>query len=262
MHVADRDRLLLVSDLAYQARGRRYGDEDVALAARLRESFDVALCHPLDAERLMPGFDAVMMRNSGPVDRYRAAYDAFRAAALRDGVPVFNELTGKADIHGKKYLVDLTGAGARVVPTADTAEGAAALPKAGEYIVKPRGGADSIGLRTVAYEVSFYFVDRDFQYAMYAPRPARRWELRRYDAGVDDLRFAQWFVDWNDIDHGIQRVDACRTGEGRLLLMELEDLNPYLSLELVDDGVRDAFTSRVTESLHALLAKSPVRTVR
>ncbi len=43
--MATRARILFVTDLAYPAQGRRYGDEDVWLAARLRETFDVASCH-------------------------------------------------------------------------------------------------------------------------------------------------------------------------------------------------------------------------
>ena len=49
------------------------------------------------------------------------------------------------------------------------------------------------------------------------------------------------FIDWNTIDKGIQRVDACRAKDGRLLLVELEDLNPYLSLLEVNDQTRDLF---------------------
>jgi hypothetical protein len=48
-------------------------------------------------------------------------------------------------------------------------------------------------------------------------------------------------------------VDACRTREGELLLVELEDLNPYLSLDLVDEATREAFVARMTRPLHALL---------
>lgn len=80
-----RARILYVTDLAYPARGRRYCDEDIALSARLREEFDVALCHPLDAAALMDGFDAVVVRNSGPVLLYQAAYDAFRERPSRAG---------------------------------------------------------------------------------------------------------------------------------------------------------------------------------
>lgn len=40
-----------------------------------------------------------------------------------------------------------------------------------------------------------------------------------------------YFRIWDDLNWGIQRVDACRSEQGELLLVELEDLNPYLSFE-------------------------------
>lgn len=270
-----RPRLLYVTDLAYPARGRRYGDEDVFLASRLRETFDLALCHPRDAAALMDAFDAVLVRNSGPVLGYREEYAAFRAQAAERGTRVYNQLTGRADMAGKQYLLDLTAEGFPVVPTVGRAEDLHRLPAADRYVVKPRLGADSLGLRVVpaervrgevsgdvlvqpyvdfAYEVSFYFVDHDFQYALYAPDPARRWDLRPYEATVPDLEFARRFVDWNTVAHGVQRVDACRAPGGGLLLVELEDLNPYLSLDALDEERRDAFVAALTASLHRFLA--------
>ncbi|WP_225828867.1 hypothetical protein [Streptomyces naphthomycinicus] len=267
---AARPRLLYVTDLAYQARGRRYCDEDVHLTSRLRAHFDLALCHPLDAAALMDGFDAVVVRNSGPVLGYQGEYDAFRARALAVGARVYNPLTGKADMAGKQYLLDLTAAGFPVIPTVDRVEDLHLLPSAERYVVKPKLGADSLGLRIVpggriaehvagdvliqpcvdfAYEVSFYFVDDDFQYALYAPDPERRWELRPYAATAADLEFARRFVDWNDLGYGIQRVDACRAPDGGLLLVELEDLNPYLSLDALPEEARDAFVAAFTASL-------------
>ncbi|MFI1182994.1 hypothetical protein ACH4UT_26045 [Streptomyces sp. NPDC020799] len=275
MPAEPRRRLLYVTDLAYEARGRRYCDEDIFLSSRLRAEFDIALCHPLDAAALMEGFDAVVVRNSGPVLHYQAAYDDFRALAEKQGVRVYNQLSGKADMVGKRYLLELTAAGFPVIPTIDDPRDIGRLPEADEYVVKPKLGADSIGLEFVprerlaelpygdvlvqpripfAYEVSFYFVDRDFQYALYAPRPDRRWELEAYEPSAADLEFAQRFVDWNDIDHGIQRVDACRAPGGELLLVELEDLNPYLSLELLEPAVRDAFAANMAASVHRLIA--------
>ncbi|MEU1196134.1 hypothetical protein ABZ446_07930 [Streptomyces sp. NPDC005813] len=277
-----RPRVLFVSDLAYPAKGRRYCDEDIFLTSRLREDFDVALCHPLDAERLMHGFDVVVVRNSGPVLNYQEQYDAFRARAVADGVRVFNELSGKGDMAGKRYLLDLTAAGYPVIPTVDRAEDLGLLPDSGQYVVKPKLGADSIGLEFVSreqlagraygevlvqpridfrYEVSFYFVDRTFQYALYAPDPDRRWALEPYEPTAADREFAQRFVDWNDIDHGIQRVDACRAPGGDLLLVELEDLNPYLSLDVLSPGVRDSFVAGVKTSLRGLIGRETVRAV-
>ncbi|MEV0478930.1 hypothetical protein [Streptomyces prunicolor] len=249
----------------------RYCDEDIDLTSRLREDFDLALCHPLDAAALMDGFDAVVVRNSGPVLGYQAEYDAFRERALRTGARVYNQLSGRADMAGKQYLLDLSAAGFPVIPTVDRVEDLDLLPRTDRYVVKPKLGADSIGLEIVeadrlpaladgsvliqpcvdfSYEVSFYFVDHDFQYALYAPDTEKRWQLEPYEPAPADLEFAQRFIDWNGIDHGIQRVDACRAPDGRLLLVELEDLNPYLSLETLDDTRRDAFVAALKAALH------------
>ncbi len=273
-HPPARRRLLVVTDLAYPARERRYGDEDVFLTTRLREHFDLALCHPRDAAALMDAFDAVVIRNSGPVLHYRDAYDAFRDRAAARGTRVYNPLHGRGDMAGKTYLLELTTAGYPVIPTVDRPEDLHLLPAAREYAVKPRAGADSIGLTFVPragldglingdvlvqprvdfrYEVSFYFVDDAFRYALYAPDPARRWILEPYEPGAADLAFARRFIDWNTLDHGIQRVDACRAPDGGLLLVELEDLNPYLSLDRVPEPTRDAFVAAVTASLHRFL---------
>jgi hypothetical protein len=267
-----RAKILYVTDLTYPARGRRYGDEDSFLSRQLRDHFDVALCHPLDAVALMRTFDAVIVRNSGPVLHFQTEYDEFRIAALDQGTRVFTQLTGKADQVGKQYLVELSDAGYPVIPTTDTDP--SSLPESPGYLVKPKLGSDSIGLRKVSrdelttlpldgllaqplidfqYEVSFYFVDRDFQYALYTPDPAQRWELQPYRPTDDDLAFAQRFVDWNTIDSGIQRVDACRTVAGDLLLVELEDLNPFLSLASTTDRNRTAFVNRLASSLGTLL---------
>lgn len=274
MPAGPRPSVLLVTDLAYEARGRRYCDEDIHLTSRLREDFDIALCHPRDAAALLEGFDAVVVRNSGPVLHYQEAYDAFRARARELGTRVYNPLGGRGDMAGKQYLVDLSRAGYPVIPTVDRAADLGLLPEAEGYVVKPKLGADSVGLRFVRtpellpeadgtqlvqpridfrYEVSFYFVDHDFQYALNAPHPERRWVLEPYAASAEDLAFARSFIDWNTLDHGVQRVDACRTEAGELLLVELEDLNPYLSLDRVAPPVREAFVARMTESLRELL---------
>jgi len=270
-----RPTILYLTDLTYQAASRRYCDEDIFLSSRLADEFTVALCAPLDAVRLMKKFDAVVLRNTGPVIHYKPAFDAFHQKALTDRVRVHNALTGRADILGKQYLVDLTDLGYPVIPTANDYAGSLTLPTALKYLVKPLYGADSCGVRvidrsrlaqvdlsndvviqpyiTFAYEVSFFFLDHRFQYALFAPDPARRWILKEYKPTADDLTFAHQFVQWNTVGHGIQRVDACRTPEGELLLVELEDLNPYLSLDLWDDKARELFIEDFKDSLKALL---------
>ncbi|MDT7787107.1 MAG: hypothetical protein QOF58_5526 [Pseudonocardiales bacterium] len=266
--------VLYVSDLAYPARGRRYCDEDIYLTSQLRKAFNLAVCHPEDAAHLMRGFDTVVVRNSGPVIDYPEAYAHFREQARATGQRVYNPLTGKADMAGKQYLIDLTGQGYPVIPTIDTPDHLDRLPDTAEYAVKPKAGADSHGLEFVTrdalahktggdlliqpkidfrYEVSFYFVDHEFQYALNAPDPAHRWELTEYTPATADLEFAEKFIDWNDLGHGVQRVDACRTQDGELLLVELEDLNPYLSLDRVPDETRERFVQAMTSSIRGSL---------
>ncbi len=151
----------------------------------------------------MDRFDVVVVRNSGPVIHDMAGYEALRAAAREGGVPVFTDLRGKADQVGKQYLLDLFAAGYPVIPTVHDLDHLDRLPAVDELVVKPRFGADSLGLEFVtrddlatldlggrllqpridfAHEISFCFVDRTPQYALYAPDPAARWRLEPYAA--------------------------------------------------------------------------------
>jgi hypothetical protein len=281
--VSPHPRILYVTNPFYEANGREYAGEDVYLSGRLAQTFDVHTCLPTEAVDLMAGFDAVVVRNSGPVLTYPEAYAAFRERALATGQPVYNELSGKADMLGKQYLLDLHAAGFPVIPSVSAAEAVASvsgagdgglLPASGRYVVKPLLGADSVGLSVVsadqlastargdvlvqplvdvAYEVSLYFVDHTFVYALRTPDAERRWLLEPYVASEADLVFARRFVDWNDIEHGVQRVDACRTTTGELLLVELEDLNPFLSLDRTTTSEREGFVQAFTGAIGRLL---------
>ena len=131
-------------------------------------------------------------------------------------------------------------------------------------MIKPKDGADSIGLECLTkeellkrnltdgktliqpaidfkYEVSFYFINDKLEYALYAPDKSKRWELQKYNFTNKNIKFAEKFIKWNKIKNGIQRVDACRTQDGKLLLVELEDLNPYLSILELDENTREKF---------------------
>jgi hypothetical protein len=275
--VRKRAQVLYVTDPDYPARGRDYAAEDRLLVDDLRRTFEIETCPPQKAPGAMARHDLVVVRNSGPVAAYPEAYAAFRDEAGCSGTPVYNELTGKADMVGKQYLLDLSAEGRPVIPTVASVRELAALPATDAYVVKPLLGADSAGLYVadaaqlaseptegmliqprldIAYEVSFYFVDDVFVYALHTPDPEQRWELAPYTASEADLAFARGFIEWNDIRHGIQRVDAARTTDGELLLVELEDLNPYLSLDRTTEAERARFVQAFTEALQRLLASA------
>ena len=77
--------------------------------------------------------------------------------------------------------------------------------------------------------------------------------MKEYVPTEEDLAFAKRFIDWNNLDWGIQRVDACRSGRGELLLVELEDLNPYLSLLELSEETRQNFIEAMKKSLQKAL---------
>ncbi|MEO6684521.1 MAG: hypothetical protein ABIN24_01090, partial [Dyadobacter sp.] len=246
--------ILYLTDLYFEAKGRKYYEEDLYLTSRLREHFDVLLCHPCDSEKFEEIVDLIVYRNTGPVMYYKNYFNSFITRINTKSLACYNTMSGRADMKGKSYLADLTKDGYPVIPTIEHLQDLPLLPKSDKYMVKMKNGADSIGMQVVdkeelaeinlegnivqpfvdfVYEVSFYFIDKDFQYALYAPDKDKRWNLEIYEATADDLLFAERFIAWNTVNHGIQRVDACRTSTGDLLLVELEDLNPYLSLDLL-----------------------------
>lgn len=269
--------ILFVTDLYYEAKGRNYYEEDLYLTGQLRSDFHVLICHPEDVEAFEDYADLIVFRNAGPVSNFKEAYEAFRKRIVDKQLRTYNSFDGKADMEGKQYLVDLTQAHEPVIPTIDSIEQLMGLPDVDRYTIKPKDGADSIGMEFVSkaelnektnaastdlliqpfidfqYEVSFYFIDHDFQYALYAPDQTKRWKLELYEPTTEDLQFAKRFIDWNNMDCGIQRVDACRDENGDLLLVESEDLNPYLSLLELPEGLRTKFVDKMKDSLHKVL---------
>lgn len=265
-------KLLYLTDLYYPAKGRNYYEEDIFIAGKLMKAFSVALCHPRDSQAFEDSADLILFRNTGSVLGYKEIYQAFTRRVAEKSLRTFNSFDGKADMRGKDYLPELSALGYPVIPTVDSKANIAALPDTERFVIKPKDGADSIGLEFLTreellardipdgsyliqpavdleYEVSFYFINDSFQYAMYAPDKSRRWELIPFSPGGEDLSFAKKFISWNTITHGIQRVDACRTKNGDLLLVELEDLNPYLSIMQTSQAVQDSFIENLIRAL-------------
>ena len=270
----NKPNLLYVSDLYYEAKQRRYADEDLYMTAQLRDSFNITICHPQDTQPFEGVADMIVCRNTGPVIYYQQSYNAFRDRLIANKKVVYNSLSGQADMLGKQYLVDLSQKGYPVIPTIDDLADFNHLPSVDTYFKKPKQGADSHGIELVSkenldnlnlsasllqpkieidYEVSFYYIDEELQYVLYAPDKHKRWQLVSYDYSAEDLRFAQQFIKWNKLEYGVQRVDACRTMDGRLLLVELEDLNPYLSLLDQQEATRLCFVNNFKLSLFKVL---------
>lgn len=271
-------KILYLTDLYYEAKGRKYYEEDIYITGKLKDYFNIVLCHPKNSESFEKDVDLIVFRNTGGVSGFKDIYNAFRERIKTQKLNTFNEFSGKADMCGKQYLLDLTLQNYPVIPTIDTLENIDLLPVTDKYIIKPKDGADSIGLEFLTkkeltnrnfddrmtliqpeidfkYEVSFYFINDKLEYALYAPNKEQRWKLEKYNFNDEDIDFAQKFIKWNGIKNGIQRVDACRTKDGKLLLVELEDLNPYLSILELDNETREKFISDMVKALNEVIDK-------
>lgn len=262
--------ILYLTDLYYPAKGRKYYEEDLFITAQLKEHFNILIGNPQQALAFLDKADIVVFRNTGPVVYYQEYFNEFVREVKKKGVLTFNSFDGKADMKGKQYLIDLYDQGFPVIPSIKKVNDLEKLPEADQYIVKLINGADSIGMELVnrtalenieskdkliqpyidfEYEVSFFFINDEFQYALYAPEKKKRWSLEVYEASDEDLNFAQKFIDWNQMQRGIQRVDACKLKDGRLLLVELEDLNPFLSLDALKAEGKDKFIMNFIKAL-------------
>ena len=204
-------KILYLTDLYYEAKGRKYFEEDLYITGILKEHFDIALCHPKNSKDFANDVDLIVFRNTGPVSGFEDEYESLVKMVTSNNINTFNEFVGKADMKGKQYLLDLTLDDYPVIPTIDNLENLNLLSDCERYVVKPKNGADSIGLEFLTknelfeknlvnmliqpaidfeYEVSFYFINNRLEYALYAPDNDKRWILKTMNS-VKPIRSLQ-----------------------------------------------------------------------
>ncbi|MET7028350.1 hypothetical protein [Sediminicola luteus] len=265
--------ILYVTDFYYKAKGRKYYEEDLYITAHLKDHFNILIGHPHQVLSYLDVADALVFRNTGSVIGYQEYFKQFVEEVKEKDIITFNSLDGKADIKGKQYLLDLMDLDYPVIPTIDHLKDLDKLGDPTTFVVKLKNGADSIGMEFLTkeevlkidlkgrliqpyldfeYEVSFYYLNNSFQYALYAPNKEKRWDLQEYTATDEDLVFADKFVHWNNMERGIVRIDGCRLKDNSLLLVEVEDLNPFLSLDALSEPKKMDFIKNFICALEQL----------
>ena len=244
--------------------------EDIFLGQQLEKKFKIVMCHPADCAPLEGRVDAILIRNAWPTQSFLKVYEDMKARFLRKKLKVYNDLSGSGDINGKNYLIHLFNQGYPVIPSIDNVNDMKKLPKSNHFLVKPKHGGGSKGiirlekkellklephgyiiqpLISFEYEISFYFIDGKFQFALRDNRRSR-WTMKEFIPRKSDLEFASKFVKWNTMKYGLQRIDACRKQDGSLLLMEVEDIAPYLSLLDIRRSLRNKMIKNLITSIN------------
>ena len=265
----DRAPLLLVTDLAHEDRG-----EDLFLAERLARDRDVAVVGPEIAAKLVAGggHRLLLVRNAWPSRLHAGAFAFLEAEARAGRIAIHNPPSRTRGLREDKgYLVDAwRDLGRRAIPTwRDHAGAADALRGTPDSIFKPFDGCSGIGIATghvsgfptsggiyqprlaFRHEASLFYVDGLFAYALRTGDgpDAERWDLTPFEPSAEDLDWGRAIVDWNGQPYGIQRIDGLRLADGALLLNEVEDFMPFLSLEALGAAARDAAVERIAASV-------------
>lgn len=262
--------MLLVTNLYNGA-----AEEDILLSKYLSAHFRIALAHPRDCAVLEDHVDVIFIHNSWPAREYPEEYAAMERRLEAKRLPVYDHQPSL--LSGKSYLLDLCRKGYPVIPSVSDVGELDLLPAAERYFIKPlHGGCDAWDTHAMSredllkarpegyviqpfvefvHEVSFYYIDGVLQYSLYAPDPAKRWDLVPFSPSTADLAFASRFVHWHGMKYGIERIDACRLPDGSLLLMEITDGGAYLSLELLEEATRQRFVSALVESINQNLLR-------
>lgn len=247
-----------------------FPEEDLRVADHLSAWFNVIFVRPAEAAGRLDHVNLGLIRNAWPMRDFNEDFARLGAVSLRLSKPIYNPFHRSAHIEDKTYLIDLTRQGFPVIPT--TFNGVALpRPASGRYVVKPSDGCSSSGVRItdqvppeitghivqpfidLAEEISYFFIDNRFVYALRTD--GDRWEdLYWYEPPGAEIEWAQRFVQWNAMPYGLQRIDAGRAKEGgSLWLMEIEDMRPYLSLEVLNDGQEKLVMNHLGQSLAHLI---------
>ena len=98
----------------------------------------MVLCHPKNSRSFEDDVDLIFFRNTGSVLGFKDVYNSFKKRVNENNLNTFNEFTGKADMCGKQYLIDLFNDNFPVIPTIDNIQDFNKLPDVKEYVIKPK----------------------------------------------------------------------------------------------------------------------------
>lgn len=186
---------------------------------------------------------------------------------------IVNTLDGKLNFRklGKRILADLYKKGYNVVPTIDDMSDFGILPKAEKYVKKPIIGYDGFDMQfidcadvhkfildnevlqpklEIKSEVQMYFVNDKFEYALeYTPSKWPDYPTpREIIPSHKDIEMALKFIKINNQSCGFSRIDFLKLHDDSLIMLEMADSNPNMSLPLLSHKTLEKF---LTDFKHA-----------
>lgn len=248
--------------------------EDTLLLKYLQDEFQIQI---YDISQKLPqnylDFDIYLFRNAWPGRIYSNELLKLYDIANKNNIIVYNSLNQKTkEYASKEYLRYLYKHHDNVIPTYDNLID---FPNDKKVLIKPKNGGSSYGVEIyedkqkinksldgyliqeyipLKKELSFYFVDKVFIYALRtrASGMENRWELEEFKPSTDMLSAAHYFVEWNNMEFGVDRIDFGLTDNNKLLLMEIESDRSYFSLEELSTETLASFIKAFKQSLYSV----------
>lgn len=69
----------------------------------------------------------------------------------------------------------------------------------------------------------------------------------------NEEKFVKSFVDFSDIKVGMKRIDFLRLNDNSLILMEIEDNSPHMSIEKLNDELKNDVLNYYVEGIYSYM---------
>ena len=234
-------------------------------------------------EKMDEKFDVIIRRNAWVEDEKETENYGIKDDLLKrrlKGKKIKTVNLDGLDGHGKQYLCKLFEEGKNVIPTVDSLDRLNELPEAKEYVLKDSESFGSgIGQKIVSgvdlekefedgyliqpklkfkSEVQCYFVGQNFMYAHeYVPSKYPDYpepiliELNEKERGL-----AEEFAKYSCLETGFQRIDFLKLENDELILLEIEDTGPHMSLEFLETDLRERVLEEYKENVYKYLSQN------
>ncbi len=261
-------------------------DEDYIIAKSFAEDghhVDI-LNFPVD-HKLIKDYQLIVFKNAWDLNEktyrnYFAQEAEFFKAVKKAKVPIVNTLDGKLDFatRGKRILVDLYKQGYNVVPTIDDMKELDLLPKSDFYIVKPTIGYDGFDMKKVSAkkiskvvlkdevvqpklsfksEIQMYFVNGRFMYALkYSPS---KWpdypDPVEVKLNRSQIKMGEDLFKLYGLTCSFGRVDFLELEDGKLIMLEMADSNPNMSLPYLSKKTLNKFLTAFKKAVYEYMER-------
>ena len=255
--------------------------EDFILAKSFAEDGNkVDLLNFPAEENTLKNYGIILLKNAWDLNErtyknYFFEEEKFYNFIKKTKLILINTMDGKLQFskNGKNILVDLFKKGYNVVPSINNINDFNLLPKSDKYIKKPIIGYDGFDMQILNFEqaskttlkdeilqpklnfkseVQMYFVNDEFQYALeYTPSKWPNYpKPKEYIASDEEIKEATIFVKLNNLSCGFGRIDFLKLNDDKLIMLEMADSNPNMSLPLLHKKTLNKFLKNFKNAVY------------